>query len=185
MPSLGTLIRVASVMPNAAVFGHGPRRSHVSMVERVVVTEAPWAQSTGTMAAYLHANAESTGELGHCGLEVQHCTKDGIMDEEDPACRPRPILSGTLFVAKRHRRKGIAQRLLRESERLARRWGYGEMLLLVERKNRSALHLYEKMGYSPVGAPKKEHGTQICLRRELYSPNMHTLHSMLPQKTIL
>ena len=147
------------------------------MSEALRVHEFPWPGKNDCIkSCHLQAFVGDEREAGQCGLEVIHCTEDGLIDDAAAkGVRPRPILSGTLYVSNGHRRKGVAQRLLREAEGRARRWGYGEMLLMVQRKNKAALALYDKMGYKRVAAPTSYHGSQVCLRRYLYNPDMHTV----------
>ena len=88
-----------------------------------------------------------------------------------------------LFVSPQHRRKGIAQRMLREAEGQARWLGVDEMILIVKHKNDAAQRLYEKMGYKRE--PRvKEHGPEVCMRKHLYL-GRGALHSMLPQVTFV
>ena len=59
-----------------------------------------------------------------------------------------------------------------------------ELLLPVNPKNANALRLYKKMGY--VQVPSSEcTGQQITLRRNLWSPNAHTAHSMFNRHTLV
>ncbi|CAN0138467.1 unnamed protein product, partial [Discosporangium mesarthrocarpum] len=45
------------------------------------------------------------------------------------------------------RRKGLGKKLVARCEEEARRWGYKEVLLLVNEDNQRAINLYKKMGY--------------------------------------
>ena len=53
-------------------------------------------------------------------------------------------------------------------------------MLLVKRGNKPALKLYSKMGYETLPWTK-DHGGDICMRRYVFSPDMHTIKSVLPQ----
>jgi ribosomal-protein-alanine N-acetyltransferase len=56
----------------------------------------------------------------------------------------------TIDVAPLYRRKGIAERLLKETEAILRGKGVKECLLEVREDNVAALKLYEKLGYRKV-----------------------------------
>ena len=130
---------------------------------------------------WIEATADGDLKVAQCGLELTHLTRDGLQgDPSEPGYRPRAVLSGTLYVEPRFRRQGMAQRMLREAEGQARWWGCDELLLMVQAKNKPAQTLYKKMGY--VMHPQtKYHGTEICMTRKLFAPNLHTLLSVAPQ----
>jgi GNAT superfamily N-acetyltransferase len=116
-------------------------------------------------------------------LQVFPLSTAGLLNDED-GVRPRAMLSGTLWVDKNYRRQGVAQLLLREAESCARWWGYGELMLMVDKSNMVARRLYKKMGYT-VAAESRYHGAQICMHRHLYSPTRHTIESLLPHLTFV
>jgi hypothetical protein len=119
--------------------------------------------------------------VGGCGLEVAELNAYGLAAKPgDADVRARAVLSGTLFVESRFRRHGIAQRLLREAETQARWWGCGELLLLVKAGNKPARRLYEKMGFV-THSEGLLHGSDICMSRKLFMPNLHTVLSIAPQ----
>ena len=63
---------------------------------------------------------------------------------------PRPYLSD-LAVIPAHRRKGVAQALIRECETEAKLWGKDELYLRVERDNDGGLKMYkDKLGYEAL-----------------------------------
>lgn len=62
---------------------------------------------------------------------------------------PKPYISD-IVVDQLHRRKGIAQLLLKECEKISKNWKNNELYLLAETKNFKALLLYEKIGYLPI-----------------------------------
>ena len=155
----------------------------------VRVRETPWAHEPNAAecqrSTFLHAEVcdrESCTFIGECGIEVLHIGSDGLLGGDD--VRPRALLSGSLFVKQQYRRQGVAQQLLRAAENRVRMWGMPELLLMVKRKNAAARHLYEKMGYE-CEPQTREHGDQLCMKRNLFSPSVHTLHSMLPQRVVV
>lgn len=125
----------SSKMPQASV-----RSVHVASALRIdesVFDKAEQSTKSTFLIAYQH-----DVRVGTCGLEIVRCSCDGLVGWEGPEVRPRPILTGTLFVEPAFRRQGVAQRLLREAEGRARSWGFGEMLLMVKVNNMPALSLY-------------------------------------------
>src|SRR4030067_936652 len=61
----------------------------------------------------------------------------------------------TLDVSPSHRRKGIAQKLLRETEVLLKQKGVNECRLEVREDNVAAINLYKKLGYKKTGTLEK------------------------------
>ena len=54
-------------------------------------------------------------------------------------------------VGKQFRRRGIAEDLVKEVEEIARKqWGYDEVYLYVEERNKAAVRLYQKLGYRKI-----------------------------------
>jgi len=158
------------------------RPAAASSTVRIRTTPWPSAPGGGRRNAFFTAEAggAEAREVGQCGCEIITVGADGLQGGERD--RTRAVVSGEIFVKPEFRRQGVAQRLLREAESRARSWGVDEMILMVKAHNHPAQRLYEKMGYvrEPVS---KEHGNQICMRRHLFSPDMHTLRSLLPQRT--
>ena len=89
---------------------------------------------------------------------------------------------------KTFRRQGIAKRLCREAEAVARSWGYSEVLLRVEKDNAGARKLYRALGYRAVAEdreaerPEASSGrlqfvptTQTIMRKDLRFPPLDTL----------
>ena len=139
----------------------------------------------GSRSVMLNADvcmAEECSYVGECGVEVLPIGFDGLIGGND--VRQRAILSGSLFVHHNYRRQGVAQRLLREAENRVRLWGLPELLLTVKKQNTAARTLYEKMGYRCV-PHTKHHGDQICMRRNLFVPDLQTLISVLPKHTVV
>jgi GNAT superfamily N-acetyltransferase len=163
---------------------HGDLRTSTifSMKETVSINTSPWPERPGEGCRHVFFRAKvGDVQVGECGLEVIPMSSDGLTGD-DLSMKHRPVLSGTLHVHPSYRRQGIAQHLLREAESQARWWGHGELILMVKSGNTNAMKLYEKLGYTkaPVTA---HHGGEVCMRRNLFTPNMHTLHSMLPKHT--
>ena len=130
-------------------------------------------------------DARASGQkIGQVGLELLRITADGSDTVGDDA-RPRAVVTGDLFVEPQFRRQGVAQRLLREAESRARLWGMTELMLPVRATNHAALTLYAKMGYEHTGGEWHSQDKWVCLHRWLYSPNMHTLHSLRPQHNVV
>jgi ribosomal-protein-alanine acetyltransferase len=75
----------------------------------------------------------------------------------------------TIDVSHRHRRKGIAQKLLQEIEKIFREKGIKVCYLEVREDNIAALSLYQKSGYRKIGRLKNyyENAHGIYLRKAL------------------
>ena len=75
----------------------------------------------------------------------------------------------TLDVSPSHRRKGIAQKLLRETEALLKQKGVNECRLEVREDNVAAITLYRKLGYKKIGNSKNTITTRTaCILRKSY-----------------
>lgn len=133
--------------------------------------------------------------IGCAGMEVQEISPpDNVKKKKQPKGITNPIVRAPLMsnvaVSKDFRRRGIGQALVKEAEHIARyQWGYHEMYLFVEQRNRSAIHLYQKLGYAKqwVDADAKtllpssrsgqleEDSTKIvCMRKRLDNVNAVT-----------
>lgn len=120
-------------------------------------------------------------KVGHCGVVVLNVDETGF-HTDCSTMRPRAMLTGTVFVAPRFRRQGVAQRLVREAETHARLWGFSELMLPVDPKNAAAHRLYEKLGYVKIKGSGGE-AKQVTLKRNLWAPNLHTVrHVQLPPR---
>jgi ribosomal-protein-alanine acetyltransferase len=64
----------------------------------------------------------------------------------------------TIDIEPSHRRKGIAQKLLREIEAIFKERGIKECRLEVREDNVAASNLYQKLGYKKVGKLEKYYG---------------------------
>lgn len=60
-----------------------------------------------------------------------------------------PLMSN-LVVSRQYRRRGIAEELVEEVERICRDWGYDICYLYVEKRNLPAVKLYQKLGYRTI-----------------------------------
>ena len=75
----------------------------------------------------------------------------------------------TVDVVPSHRRKGIAQKLLREIEAIFKEKGIKESHLEVREDNVAASNLYQKLGYRKEGKLDKYYGDAhgLCLKKTL------------------
>lgn len=75
----------------------------------------------------------------------------------------------TIDVLPTHRRKGVAQKLLEEMEKIFKEKGANVCYLEVREDNIGALSLYQKTGYKKIGKLKNYYGKAhgICLRKAL------------------
>ncbi len=75
----------------------------------------------------------------------------------------------TIDISPTHRRKGIAERLLQEIEKIFREKGIKVCYLEVREDNIAALSLYQKSGYRKIGRLKNYYGNAhgIYLRKAL------------------
>jgi len=89
-----------------------------------------------------------TGELTGCaGIEVSPIPDKSLKGFNT---KKAPLMSN-LAVGREFRRKGIAEKLVAEVERLVRyEWGYDDCYLYVEQRNKAAVRLYQKLGYKKV-----------------------------------
>ena len=94
-----------------------------------------------------------TGELTGCaGIEVSQ-----IPDKKLKSLKTQtgPLMSN-LAVGRDFRRKGIAEKLVNEAERMVRcEWGYSDCYLYVEERNKAAVRLYQKLGYKKMWVDKE------------------------------
>jgi len=102
--------------------------------------------------ALLIAQDEAGLLVGACGIEVIEMLLDGHSPRttvEAAESYLRPLLSN-LVVHKNFRRRGVARRLVQESEGQARSWGFSELLLKVEKGNTQAEALYLSLGFRQI-----------------------------------
>lgn len=108
----------------------------------VTVDTEAWLDSFrgATRAVKLVAKeaSDSAPLLGSLGLEELPAT--------DKQPRPRPLLSA-LIVPPKHRRRGIATRLVSAAEAQASAWGHDELELYVQATDAAAVGLYDALGF--------------------------------------
>ena len=81
---------------------------------------------------------------GCAGIEVSGIPKKSLKSQ---IATTAPLMSN-LAVGREFRRKGIAEKLVTEVERIVQyEWGYNDCYLYVEERNRAAVKLYQKLGY--------------------------------------
>lgn len=95
-----------------------------------------------------------TGEVTGCaGIEVSKIPDKNLKSLKILATAP---LMSNLAVGRDFRRKGIAEKLVAEVERMVRyEWGYNECYLYVEERNKAAVRLYQKLGYKKIWTDKE------------------------------
>jgi GNAT superfamily N-acetyltransferase len=127
--------------------------------------------------------------VGTCGVQTLVMSPEGetrMTRRNKPTLEVRPLLSN-LVVAPEWRRRGVASRLLQESESMVRAWGFEEMLLKVEAANAAAIQMYLRGGYVSVGIDagaerpraglvrvRWERTTLLCMRKRLPAPDEDT-----------
>jgi len=131
-----------------------------------------------------------TGEITGCaGIEVSPIPYNN--DLKSTKTYNGPLMSN-LAVSKQFRRKGIAEKLVKEVERIVRiEWGYDDCYLYVEERNKAGVKLYQKLGYKkmwidkdattllPSTNGKLENSSTniVCMRKRL---NLGLLGRILP-----
>lgn len=125
--------------------------------------------------------------LSPAALDMRRLGRGADLDYE--VCN-RPLLS-SVAVSPRYRRRGLGKKLCREVEKWAKAEGFDEVLLKVERDNRRARSLYQKLGYRVVAldreAERPEAGpggvvfvktTQVAMRKDLKYPPLDSVLSV-------
>ena len=85
--------------------------------------------------------------VGCAGIQVSPIP-DGSLN--GPTITQAPLMAN-VAVSRKYRRKGIAQKIVKEVEQVCRyQWGYNDVYLYVEERNKAAVKLYQKMGYRKV-----------------------------------
>lgn len=96
-----------------------------------------------TSELVLYRNSAGT-VIACAGVEVDSIPDGGL---DGPMIAKAPLMSN-LAVSRNYRRRGLAEALVAAVEELAQdEWGYDECYLYVERQNRAAIKLYQKLGY--------------------------------------
>lgn len=116
--------------------------------------------------------------MGTCGIEVDKILDGGL---QGSVLTKAPLMSN-VAVGKKFRRKGIAEDMVMAAEDLARKqWGYEEVYLYVEKRNKAAIRLYEKIGYRKMweddgartmvpmssGGLENAPTTLVCMKKQL------------------
>jgi GNAT superfamily N-acetyltransferase len=123
------------------------------------------------------------GELmGVAAMEVESIPESSLRSRTIMSMRA-PLMSN-VAVSRKFRRRGIAEELVKQVELYARKqWGYQEMYLYVEERNRPAIRLYQKLGYktfwvdptattltpTQTGGMENAPTTIVCMRKRLGS----------------
>lgn len=85
--------------------------------------------------------------IGCAGIETTAIPEGSLKAKAGP----RYPLMSNVAVSREYRRKGIAEKLVKEAERISRKeWGYNQVFLYVEERNVPAVRLYQKLGYRKV-----------------------------------
>ncbi|KAL3914214.1 MAG: hypothetical protein SGILL_006190 [Bacillariaceae sp.] len=123
--------------------------------------------------------------IGCAGMEVQEIAPPDNTIKKQPNGISNPVVRAPLMsnvaVSKDFRRRGIGLQLVKEAENIAQyQWGFTDMYLFVEQRNKSAIRLYQKLGYSkqwidanaktllPKGDKLEEDSTKIvCMKKRL------------------
>lgn len=95
--------------------------------------------------------------------ERNHTTVGSVVlawDEDRPEAPGVPVLRN-LFVEPPWRNAGVGTALVSAVERLAAESGSARLLLDVEGANADASRLYRRLGYLPVGPPRRYEFTQV------------------------
>ena len=122
----------------------------------------------------------SKGELmGVAAMEVERIPKHSLKSTD---ILTRAPLMSNVAVSQKFRRRGIAEELVKQVEKISRiQWGYNECYLYVEERNIPAIRLYQKLGYRKLWVDKTattlvptESGdlknvptTIVCMRKQL------------------
>lgn len=114
------------------------------------------AAGDGLQRTLLVAKDFSTGQLTGCvGCEVQYFNQATGEQLDEKSAKfvdskiELPVLSD-LAVDPAWRGKGIARSLVETLENTVRKWGYKDVVLLVEATNTNAIGVYDRLGYKLV-----------------------------------
>ncbi|CAN0306626.1 unnamed protein product [Pylaiella littoralis] len=141
----------------------------------------------------------SKGQIVGCiAVEVSVCMGErvgvkarGISPNAEGA-ELRPILANLAVARSERQAKGLAKRLVKQCEDASKKWGYDEVLLLVEENNQRARRLYTKLGYKVLFRDTKAKKilpdtyqirdvpcVNVCMRRDLNANIFSDLFAMI------
>lgn len=122
---------------------------------------------------------DSRGELmGVAAVEVEKIPSSGLNSRSSQ----RAPLMSNVAVSNKFRRRGIAEVMVKDIESMVRlQWGYDDVYLYVEQRNKPAIRLYQKLGYKKYwtdntaktlvpttnGSMQNEPTTLVCMRKRL------------------
>ena len=154
-------------------------------VYRDLTTRYIKADSGSTAKSALLVARDNGKVVGCVGLETRVIREGQVTKFETvaksgaPGASVGPVVAN-LAVDRTLRRKGVGKKILGECERVAKGWGFQELWLVVDEKNKPARGLYEKNGYElmardPRGFKvvptqwqlKELPVTNLCMRKDL------------------
>lgn len=112
----------------------------------------PKRGATPTVELLLLRDKRNEEIIACAGVEVDRIPKDGSFGRRSMSSDDEyaPLMSN-LAVSRKYRRRGVAEQMVAEVERMVRKeWGYTSCYLYVEERNRAAVSLYQKLGYRRV-----------------------------------
>ena len=111
----------------------------------------------------LVAEDQGTGEIVALSM-LSLAQPEAILPPPFPTSKPLRAYLSNLAVDPRHRRKGIARRLVTASERVAKLWGFEEIYLHVEDGNIAAERLYISGAWQPIGSGGLQERSRDAIR---------------------
>ena len=121
----------------------------------------------------LIAEARGTGEIVGTATVCWY-QAGALLPPPFPTNAPAVMYVSNAAVSREFRRQGVASGVLRECEKLARRWGQSAVYLHVEDTNEGARAFYEANGYSLHGEEPAWRGAfqkrKLLLRKDLEAP---------------
>lgn len=106
------------------------------------------------------------------GKVCGYCDIDGREGALNSGLPPRPYLSD-LAVCSKMQRQGVATKLVESCEEICRSWGHSYLYLKVDKGNRAAFELYEKLGYTML-QPDFDEKNQMLLGKPLAKNTVST-----------
>ena len=98
---------------------------------------------------------------------------EAILPAPFPTSKPLRAYFSNLAVDEKHRRKGLASRLLKKSERIAGLWGYEELYLHVDNGNTGAENLYNSRNWKAVGKSVRDTSDSVATIPESISKSVN------------